>query len=60
MGDKISGKAKQAAGKITNNKKMQLEGKADELKGKAKDAVGDARAHMSDKASEIKRDRRNK
>jgi len=34
--DKMSGKAKQTAGKATNNKRMQAEGKYEEGKGKLK------------------------
>ncbi len=34
--DKFKGKAKQVAGKATNNKKLQIEGKTQETKGKLK------------------------
>ncbi len=37
--DKMSGKAKQVAGKMTDNKKMQAKGKMQEMK-------GDMKAHM--------------
>jgi uncharacterized protein YjbJ (UPF0337 family) len=37
--DKISGKVKQAGGKLTDNKKLQAKGKAQELKGKAEKTV---------------------
>ena len=55
MSDKLSGKAKQAAGKMTDNKKLQAEGKAQEIKGKTKDAVADAQMDMSDKMNDPKR-----
>ena len=34
--DKAKGKAKQVGGKLTGDRSLQAEGKADELKGKAK------------------------
>ncbi|MEU4950501.1 CsbD family protein [Streptomyces lavendulae] len=37
--DQAKGKAKEAAGKITGNERMQGEGKMDQAKGKAKEAV---------------------
>ncbi len=36
---KIIGKIKQAAGKITGNKRLEREGKLEQVKGKAKRAV---------------------
>ncbi|MCX5143339.1 MULTISPECIES: CsbD family protein [unclassified Streptomyces] len=41
--DKMAGKAKEAMGKMTGNKRMESEGKADQAKGKAKGAAGDAK-----------------
>ncbi len=54
MSDKISGKAKQVAGKITNDKKLQAEGKAEELRGKAKDTVQDMKQQIDTKIAEHK------
>ena len=55
MSDKLSGKAKQAAGKMTDNKKMQAEGKAQEMKGHTHDAINDGKMHVSDKMAEHNR-----
>ena len=41
--DKISGKTNQAVGKMTDNKKLQAKGKAQETKGNIKDILQDAR-----------------
>ncbi|MFD0020091.1 CsbD family protein [Streptomyces sp. NPDC058382] len=41
--DKITGKAKEAMGKMAGNRRMEAEGQADQAKGKAKGAVGDAK-----------------
>ncbi len=43
--DKITGKAKEAMGKMTGDRRMETEGKTDQAKGKAKGAVGDAKGH---------------
>lgn len=37
--DKLAGKAKEAAGHITDNDKLVAEGKADQVKGHVKDAT---------------------
>ena len=49
--DKASGAAKEAVGKMTDNKKMQAEGKIDKAKGAARDVLGDAKdaARRADK-----------
>jgi uncharacterized protein YjbJ (UPF0337 family) len=39
-GQKLAGKAKEAAGKLTGDAKLKAEGKADQLAGSAKNAVG--------------------
>jgi uncharacterized protein YjbJ (UPF0337 family) len=39
--DKAEGAIKDAAGKVTGDKKLQAEGKFDKAKGAAHDAVGD-------------------
>jgi uncharacterized protein YjbJ (UPF0337 family) len=41
--DKAKGAIKDAAGKLTGNKKLQAEGKFDKAKGTAHSAVGDAK-----------------
>lgn len=37
--DKLAGKAKQAAGKLTDNKRLQAEGKGQEMAAKAREKV---------------------
>ncbi|MDO4680528.1 MAG: CsbD family protein [Aerococcus sp.] len=39
--DQLKGKAKEAAGKVTGDKKTETEGKAENLGGKIKEAVND-------------------
>ncbi|MCM2411316.1 MULTISPECIES: CsbD family protein [unclassified Streptomyces] len=41
--DKMAGKAKEAMGKMTGNRRMEAEGKADQAKGKTKGAMGGAK-----------------
>jgi len=41
--DKASGAAKEAAGKLTDNKKLEAEGKIDKAKGEARDVIGDVK-----------------
>lgn len=48
--DKAKGKAKEATGKLTGNRRMETEGKTDQAKAKAKDALGGA----GDRAKGIK------
>ncbi len=40
--DKVSGKAKQAVGSMTNNKELEAKGKLEETKGKAKGSLKSA------------------
>ncbi len=42
-GQKMAGKAKEAAGKITGDAKLQAEGKADKTAGGVKNAIGGAK-----------------
>ena len=59
---KMKGKAKEAAGKVTGNERMQSEGRTDQAKGKAKEAMGDAKdkaAGMKDSAKGSMKDRGN-
>lgn len=41
--DKASGATKEAAGKATDNKKLEAEGKLDKAKGAAHEFIGDAK-----------------
>ncbi|WP_328323376.1 MULTISPECIES: CsbD family protein [unclassified Streptomyces] len=41
--DKIKGKAKEAAGKATGDKRQEAEGRTDQAKGKAKSGLSDAK-----------------
>ncbi|MFE2377618.1 CsbD family protein [Streptomyces sp. NPDC059398] len=41
--DKMKGKAKEAAGKMTGDKRQEAEGRTDQAKGKTKDTLGDAK-----------------
>ena len=51
--DKIRGRAKQAAGDVTNDPSLRREGLAEERKGEAKDELGEAQKTAADKAVEI-------
>jgi uncharacterized protein YjbJ (UPF0337 family) len=42
LSDKITGKAKQAAGNLTGDKKLKTEGKLEEAKGTIKDKLNEA------------------
>lgn len=42
--DKVAGKAKEAAGKVTGDKDTEAEGKVQNAEGKIKDAAEDAKA----------------
>lgn len=46
--DQLIGKAKEAAGKVTDNKKLEAEGKAQDLKGKTKDAADEVKKDVKD------------
>lgn len=41
--DKVAGKIKAFAGRVTGNKKLETKGKVDQLKAAVHNAVGDAR-----------------
>ena len=53
--DKISGKAKQAAGSASGDDKMKNEGKLEEAKGTLKDKLNDVVDTVTDKIDEAKR-----
>lgn len=46
--DDVKGRAKEAAGDLTNNKDLKREGKADQIGDKAKDAVDSVKDKVSD------------
>ncbi|MAU33738.1 CsbD family protein [Candidatus Saccharibacteria bacterium] len=52
--DSLSGKAKQAAGKATDDKKLETEGKIEEIKGDAKNKVDEFTETTKDKIDEAK------
>jgi uncharacterized protein YjbJ (UPF0337 family) len=41
--DKASGAAKEVAGKVTGNKKLEAEGNLDKAKGEAREFIGDVK-----------------
>jgi uncharacterized protein YjbJ (UPF0337 family) len=41
--DKAKGAIKEAAGKLTGDKKLEAEGKLDKMKGEVRDVVGDVK-----------------
>jgi uncharacterized protein YjbJ (UPF0337 family) len=47
-GDKAKGAMKDAAGKLTGDRRLQAEGKADKAKGEMKDAFGRAKDAFRD------------
>jgi uncharacterized protein YjbJ (UPF0337 family) len=47
--DKVKGKLKQAAGDLTDNKKLHREGKIDEAAGRAKEAVDKVKKKLTNK-----------
>lgn len=47
--DEVKGRAKQAAGVLTGNKKLEREGKADRIAGTVKEKVDVARDWIADK-----------
>ena len=46
--DKAKGAVKDAAGKLTGNRKLQMEGKLDKAKGATREALGDAKDAVRD------------
>ena len=51
--DKITGRAKQAAGDIADDASLRREGKKEERKGEAKDELAGARSKADAKADEV-------
>jgi uncharacterized protein YjbJ (UPF0337 family) len=56
--DKIKGKVKEAAGKVTGNKELQSEGVADQLKGEAKGRFEEAKTDLKKAARQSSDDSR--
>lgn len=52
--DDLKGRAKEAAGDLTDNDRLEREGKADQLEGKVKDFVDDARDKVGDMADKVR------
>jgi uncharacterized protein YjbJ (UPF0337 family) len=52
--DKAKGKAKQAAGDVTDDDSLRREGKVDEASGKAKGALDDAKDKAGDAVDAVK------
>jgi len=48
--DKVSGATKEAAGKMTGDKKLEAEGKLDKAKGAVRDFAGDVKDDIKDDA----------
>jgi len=53
--DEFKGRAKEAAGDLTDDKDLQREGKKDKTAGKAKQKVEDAKDWVEDKIDDIKK-----
>ncbi|UBI09126.1 CsbD family protein [Corynebacterium coyleae] len=51
--DQLKGQAKEAAGDLTDNEKLENEGKADQLIGNAKEKLSEAGDAIKDKANEV-------
>jgi uncharacterized protein YjbJ (UPF0337 family) len=51
--DKITGRAKKAAGDIADDPSLRREGRQEERKGEAKDELSDAQERVEDKATEV-------
>lgn len=55
LSDKLTGKAKQAAGKLKNDNKLKAEGKAQEIKGAFEDTLRKAAKTVTDTVDEAKK-----
>jgi uncharacterized protein YjbJ (UPF0337 family) len=51
--DKITGRAKKAAGDIADDPSLRREGRKEERKGEAKDELSNAQERVEDKAAEV-------
>jgi uncharacterized protein YjbJ (UPF0337 family) len=52
--DDIKGRAKEAAGDLTDNDRLKREGKADQAAGKAKEFIDDAKEKVDDAIDSVK------
>ena len=52
--DDLKGRAKEAAGDLTNDKDLQREGKADQAAGKVKETVDDVKDKAEDAVDAVK------
>ncbi|PKP81689.1 MAG: CsbD family protein [Alphaproteobacteria bacterium HGW-Alphaproteobacteria-18] len=55
VGNQIAGNSKEAAGKVTGNKKLEAEGRAQELKGDVQRAAGKAEEKLKKVADDIRK-----
>jgi uncharacterized protein YjbJ (UPF0337 family) len=53
--DELKGRAKEAAGDLTDDRDLKREGKADKMAGKAKQKVDDAKDWVEDQIDDLKR-----
>jgi uncharacterized protein YjbJ (UPF0337 family) len=53
MLDKITGRAKKAAGDLADDPSLRRQGRREERKGEAKDELNDAQDKAADKAQEV-------
>ena len=51
--DKITGRAKKAAGDLADDPSLRREGRREERKGEAKDELSNAQERVEDKAAEV-------
>lgn len=51
--DQVTGKVKEVTGELTDNQKLEAEGKAEGLFGKAKEALADAKDKASEKLADV-------
>jgi uncharacterized protein YjbJ (UPF0337 family) len=52
--DTVVGKAKEVAGRVSGDKKLEISGKADQVKGAAHNAAGDAKDAVKEAARKAK------
>lgn len=54
--DNLKGRAKQAAGTLTGDKKLEAEGAVDRVKGAAEEKIGEAKSKVKEVKEEAARD----
>ena len=52
--DRIAGKAKEAAGKVTGNKETETEGRLQNIEGKVAEKFGEVKDEVAEKADDVK------